>query len=68
MTVVAGVDEAVVALRVELVQESHGGVLGPAEGRKLPVLLSSQVQESITPVHEVTGNEGIGISGGRKGR
>ena len=41
MTVVACVDEAVVALRVELIQESHSGVLCSTKGRKLPVLFSS---------------------------
>lgn len=67
MTVVASVDEAVIALCVELIQERHSRELGSTKGRELPVFFSGQVKESITPVHEVTGNEGIGIGGGREG-
>lgn len=41
-TLVAGIDEAVLALVVELHQHTHGAPLGPPERAELQVLVSGQ--------------------------
>lgn len=55
-TLVAGVDEAVLALVVQLHQHAHGAPLRPSERAELQVLVSSQSQEGIAAVHQVTGH------------
>lgn len=63
-TLIAGVDEAVLALVVQLHQHTHGAPLGPPERAELQVLVPGQSQEGITAVHQVTGHHGVRVSDG----
>lgn len=61
---VAGVDEAVLALVVQLHQHTHGAPLGPPERAKLQVLVPRQSQEGVAAVHQVAGHQGVRVSDG----
>lgn len=63
-TLVAGVDKAVLALVVQLYQHTHGAPLGPPERAELQVLVSGQSQKGVSPIHQVTGHQGVRISDG----
>lgn len=63
-TLVAGVDETVLALVVQLHQHTHGAPLGPPERAELQVFVSGQSQKGVSPVHQVTSHQGVGISDG----
>lgn len=64
LALVAGVDEAVLALGVQLHQHAQCGPLGPAQGGELPVLVSGEGEEGVTPVHEVTAEQGVRVHDG----
>lgn len=61
---VAGVDEAVLALVVQLHQHTHGAPLGPPERAELQVLVPGQSQEGIAAIHQVTGHQGVLVRDG----
>lgn len=61
-TLVAGVDEAVLALVVELHQHTHGAPLGPPKRAEFQVLVPGQSQEGIAAVHQVAGHQGVQVS------
>ncbi len=63
-TLIASVDEAVLALVVQLHQHTHGAPHGPPERAELQVLVPGQSQEGIAAVHQVTGHHGVRISDG----
>ena len=60
-TLVAGVDEAVLALVVQLHQHTHGAPLAPPQRAELPVLVPGQGEEGVTAVHQVAGQQGVWI-------
>lgn len=64
LALVAGVDKPVLALCVQLHQHAQRGPLGPAQGRELPVLVSGKGEEGVTPVHEVTAEQGVRVDDG----
>lgn len=66
--VVAGVDETIAPLVVQLAQHGHAGELGTPQGRELPVSLPSQGEEGIPAVHEVTVDQLVRVGGGRERR
>lgn len=61
LAVVAGVDELVLALVVQLVQHAQRAELGAPHRRELKVLVAGHRQKGVAPVHEVTVHERIGI-------
>jgi hypothetical protein len=61
LAVIAGVDESVLALVVQLVQHGHCGVLGSPQGRKFVVLVSSQRQKCISSIHQIALDEWVRI-------
>lgn len=63
-TLITGVDEAVLALVVQLHQHTHGAPHGPPERAELQVLVPSQSQEGVTAVHQITGHQGVRVSDG----
>ena len=65
--VVAGVDESVPALVVQLIQHGHGGVASPTQRGELPVSLPSHGEEGVSPVHQVTLDQLVGVGGPRQG-
>lgn len=54
LALVTSVDEAILALVMQLHQHAHGAPLGPPQGAKLKMLVACQCQKSITAIHEVT--------------
>ena len=67
LALVAGVDKAVLALGVQLHQHAHGGPLGSSQRRELQVLVPCKGEKGIPPIHQVTGDEGVGVNYGRQG-
>lgn len=67
LALVAGVDEAVLALRVQLHQHAQRGPLGAAQGGELPVLVPGQGEEGVPPVHQVTAQQRIRVHNGVQG-
>jgi len=67
LALVARVDEAVLALVVQLHQHAHAAPLAPPEGAELPVLVPGQSQEGVAAVHQVTREHGVGVGDGRQG-
>lgn len=67
LALVAGVDKAVLALGVQLHQHAHGGPLGSSEGGELQVFVPCEGEKGIPPIHQVAGDEGVGIHDGRQG-
>lgn len=63
-TLIAGVDEAVLALVVQLHQHTHGAPLGPPERAELQVLVPGQSQEGIAAIHQVAGHQRVLVSDG----
>lgn len=61
LALIASVDEAVLALVMQLHQHAHGAPLGPPQGAKLKMFIPGQSQESITAIHEVTCHQGIWV-------
>jgi hypothetical protein len=51
LALIARVDETVLALCMQFYQHAQCGPLGAAQGRELPVLVSGQGEEGITPIH-----------------
>lgn len=66
-TLIAGIDEAVLALVVQLHQHTHGAPLGPPERAELQVLVPGQSQEGVASVHQVAGHQGVRVSDGGQG-
>lgn len=64
LALVAGVDEAVLALVVQLHQHAHGAPLGPPQRAELQVLVSGQSQEGVSTVHQVAGHQGVEVRNG----
>lgn len=64
LALIASVDEAVLALGVQLHQHAQCGPLGPPQGGELPVLVPGEGEEGITPIHEVTAEQGVGVNNG----
>ena len=60
--VVAVVDKLVPSLRVEFIQHGHGGVLGSPQRRELPMSLPGHRKESVSPIHQITRYDVVGIS------
>ena len=48
---------------MQLIEHGLRGGLCPSERGELPVLLPGHCQEGITPVHEVTRDEGVRVRG-----
>lgn len=67
LALVARVDEAVLALVVQLHQHAHGAPLTSPQRTELPVLVSGQRQKGITPIHEVTGQQRVRVHYGWEG-
>lgn len=63
---IARIDEAVLALGVELHQHAERGPLGSAERGELPVLVSGQGEEGVAPVHQIAAEQGIRVHNGRQ--
>jgi len=63
-TLIAGVDEAVLTLIVQLHQHTHGAPSGPPERAELQVLVSGQSQKGIAAIHQVAGHQGVWVSDG----
>lgn len=63
-TLVACIHEAVLALVVQLNKHAHGAPLAPSERAKLPVFVPGEGQEGIAAVHQVTGEQRVGIHNG----
>lgn len=63
---ITGIDKAILALGVQLHQHAQCGPLGATQGRKLPVLVSGQGEESITPIHEVTAQQWVRVHNWRQ--
>lgn len=61
-TVVTVVDKLVPSLRVEFIQHGHGGVLGSPQRRELPMSLPGHRKESVSPIHQITRYDVVGIS------
>lgn len=61
---VARIHEAVLALIVQLNEHAHGAPLAPSERAKLPVFVPGESQEGVTAVHQVTGEQRVGINNG----
>ena len=62
--VVAGVDKLVLTLRVQLVKQNHGRVLGSSQRREFKMLLARHRQERVAPVHQVAGHGTVRILNG----
>lgn len=67
LALIASVDKAVLSLVVQLHQHAHGAPLAPPKGAELPVFVSGQSQEGITPIHQVTREQGVRINDGWQG-
>ena len=52
---------------VQLIQHGHGGVASPAQRGELPVSLPGHGQEGVSPVHQVTLDQLVGVCGPREG-
>ena len=66
-TLVAGVNEAVLALVVQLHQHTHGAPQGPPQRAELQVLVPGQSEEGVAAVHQVTGHQRVAVSDGGQG-
>lgn len=64
LALVAGVDEPVLALVVQLHQHAHGAPLAAAQRAELPVFIPSQCQEGVPAVHQVAGEQRVGVHDG----
>lgn len=51
LALIAGVNEAVLALVVQLYQHAHGAPLAPSQRAELPVFVPGQRQKSVAAVH-----------------
>lgn len=58
---ITGVDKAILALVVKFHQHTHRAPLGSSQRAEFQVLVTSQCQEGIAAVHQVTGHQGIWI-------
>lgn len=67
LALIARVDEAILALGVQLHQHAQRAQLGAAQGRELPVLVSGQGEEGVPPVHQVTAQQRIRVHNGVQG-
>lgn len=70
---ITGVYKFVLALRMQLKQQGHCGVLAASKARKFIMPLPGHGQKGIPPVHQFTRHGGIGVgdgaeAGGRLGR
>lgn len=66
-TLIAGVDEAVLALVVQFHQHTHGAPLGPSQRAELQVFVPGQSKEGIAAIHQVTGHQGVHVGDGGQG-
>lgn len=64
LALVAGVDEAVLALVVQLYQHAHGAPLTAAQRAELPVFIPRQRQERVSSVHQVTREQRVRVDYG----
>ena len=70
---VSGIDKLVLTLRMQLVQQRHGGELAPPQAGELEVLLAGHGKEGVATVHQLARHLGVGVrnraeAGGRLGR
>ena len=61
LALVTRVHKAVFALVMEFTQHGHGGEFGPTQRRELVVFLSSQGEEVVATIHQLAGDETVGI-------
>ena len=64
LAVVASVDKGFLALVVQLVEQRHGGKLGPPQGGELVVLLPGGGEEGVTAVHQLTAHSRVRLLNG----
>lgn len=64
LAVVAGVNELVLALIVQLIQHGQRGELRSPQRRELKVLVAGKGEEGIAAVHQIAGEQWIGILDG----
>lgn len=62
---IAGVHKAILALVVQFHQHTHRAPLGSSQRAELKVLVPSQRQKGITPIHQVARHQGVWIYDGR---
>lgn len=67
LALIAGVHKAVLSLVVQFYQHTHRAPLAPSQRAELPVLVSSQSQKGITAIHQVTGQQRVGVHDGWEG-
>lgn len=67
LALVAGVHKAVLALVVQLYQHTHCAPFASSQGAELPVLVPGQSQKGITAIHQVTGQQRVGVHDGWQG-
>lgn len=67
LALVAGIDKAVLALRVQLHKHAHGRPLSTSQWRELQVFVPCKGEECIPPIHQVTGDERVWINNRRQG-
>jgi hypothetical protein len=68
-TGITRVDKTILALLiVQFIKHGHGGESGPSNRRKFIMLLPGHRQEGISPIHQFTANQWIGIDNFRKTR
>lgn len=67
LTLIAGVNKAILSLVVQLNQHAHGAPLTPPERAELPVFVPCQSQEGIPAIHQVTGDQGVRVTDGWEG-
>lgn len=65
--VVAIVHKFVSSLGVDLIEHSHGRVLGSPQGRKLPMSLPRHGEEGIATIHYIAGDEVVRVTCSRQG-
>lgn len=66
LALVTSIDKTILSLVVQFNEHAHGAPLAPPEGAELPVLVPCQSQEGITAIHQVTGEQWVGVHDGRQ--
>lgn len=66
LALITGVNKTILSLVVQLDQHAHCAPLAPPQGAELPVFVPRQSQEGITTVHQVTGDQWVGVSNRRQ--
>lgn len=66
LALIASVHKAVLSLVVQFNEHTHRAPLAPPERAELPMFVPGQSQESITAIHQITGEQGVRVDNGRQ--